>query len=166
MNQPTPAEETAVVLNSIRRIVRLLRVSSRQAEANFKVTAAQLFVLQKVAEAPSSSLADLARRTLTDPSSVSTVVARLVRSGLVKRAQSSSDSRRAELSITPKGTKLLSRAQEPAQVQLLEALQRMPAEKLHELSSGLNNLIQQLGLSEAEAPLFFEDDRSRRKTSR
>src|SRR4051812_7838543 len=119
--RPTTSNDSTRVLDSIRRIVRLLRVSTRASEAELGGSAAQLFVLQKLSEAPASSIAELAQRTLTDPSSVSTVVARLGQRKLLRRATSRADSRRAELFVTPLGRKLLSRAPEPAQVRLVAA---------------------------------------------
>jgi DNA-binding MarR family transcriptional regulator len=69
------------VLDSLRRIVQVLRESSRRAERQLGISGAQLFVLEKLAEAPSQSLNELAERTHTHQSSVSTVVARLVKRG-------------------------------------------------------------------------------------
>jgi DNA-binding MarR family transcriptional regulator len=60
---------------SLRKIVRFLRLADRAAEAAVGLSAAQLFVLQTLASQPAASLAEVADRTLTDQSSVSTVVA-------------------------------------------------------------------------------------------
>src|SRR5258705_12597176 len=97
-------------LESLRRLVRYLRLGARAAEQRTGASSAQLFVLQQLAEAPSASLADLAGRTLTDASSVSTVVARLVAQGLVARRRAAGDRRRVELALTPRGRALLVRA--------------------------------------------------------
>src|SRR5882762_8351764 len=75
--------DTRALLDSVRRIARTLHESSRAAEKQVGVTGAQLFVLQKLAESPAASLSDLAARTHTHESSVSTVVSRLVARGLV-----------------------------------------------------------------------------------
>ena len=73
------------ILDSIRRLVRMLRVSDRQAQAELGVSGAQLFVLTELGKTPALSLNELAARTLTDQSSVSVVVTRLVDAGLVTR---------------------------------------------------------------------------------
>ena len=67
----TPARD---VLDSLRRIVRSLLESSRRAEQQLGITGAQLFVLEKLAAARALSLNELAERTHTHQSSVSTVV--------------------------------------------------------------------------------------------
>ena len=86
MPRPVPTDDATAVLGSLRRIVRFLRLADREAEAACEVSAAQLFVLHTLAAEPAASVHALAARTLTDPSSVSTVVAR----GLVQRTPSSS----------------------------------------------------------------------------
>jgi DNA-binding MarR family transcriptional regulator len=164
VSSPTPAMSPSVssdaqsVLDAFRRIVRQLRLSARAAEKTAELSAAQLFVLERLAEASASSIAELAMRTLTDPSSVSVVVQRLVARGLVSRRRASHDARRAELTITAAGRRRLARAPEPAQTRLVAALLRLPARNLRSLARGLTALIQEMGV-EAEAPtMFFEEE--------
>src|SRR3954468_12674201 len=85
--------DVRIVLDGVRRIVQSLRESSRRAEKRVGMSGAQLFVLQKLEEAPAQSLNDLAGRTHTHQSSVSTIVARLVERGLVTRMRSPRDGR-------------------------------------------------------------------------
>src|SRR3982751_587504 len=90
-----PTDEATTVLIAQRRIVRFLRLADRDVEAACDISAAQLFVLHTLVDKPAQSLSELAQRTLTDQSSVSTVVSRLVERGLVKRTASRADRRRA-----------------------------------------------------------------------
>src|SRR3954462_8907665 len=91
------------VLDSLRRIVQALRESSRRAEQELGLTGAQLFVLDTLAAGPALSLNELAVRTRTHQSSVSTVVARLVKRGLVRRAHAADDARFLTLSLSQEG---------------------------------------------------------------
>src|ERR671938_1731164 len=68
-------------LDAIRRLVRGLRLAARASEREAGLSAAQLFVLQQLAESPAESINELAARTLTHQSSVSVVVRRLVERG-------------------------------------------------------------------------------------
>ena len=61
------------IMDALRRVVRALRVSARTAERRFGISGAQLFVLERLAEASAPSVDDLAKRTLTHQSSVSLV---------------------------------------------------------------------------------------------
>lgn len=127
-----------------------MRLSGRAAERTLGVNAAQLFVLQKLAEDPAQSLAELAGRTRTDPSSVSVVVSRLVRRGLVSREASADDARRVEISLTATGRGLLRRAPRTAQSQLLDAAAALPARQLRGLAECLEELVDQMDSADEE----------------
>lgn len=100
------------VLSGVRRLERGLRLAAREVERATGLSAAQLFMLEKLAEGPASSIADLSARTLTDRSSVSVVIDRLAAAGLVKRSPSSEDRRRSKTQITTRGRAILARASE------------------------------------------------------
>ena len=107
-------DPTRRILDSIRRIVQLLRESSREAEA-LGLSGAQLFVLRTAADSPGLSVGALAERTRTHQSSVSVVVARLVEQGLLERSTAPDDSRRAEVRLTPEGLQRIRSAPATAQ---------------------------------------------------
>ncbi len=145
------------VLNSLRRIVRSLRVGSRTAEQLVGLSGAQLFVLQCLARQSPCTVGELAARTATDQSSVSVVVRRLVLRGHVQRAASKTDRRCVELSLTRSGRTLLERAPRVAQDNLLLALEQLPERELGALSRILAKVVDVAEVA-AEAPaLFFED---------
>src|SRR5690242_3949452 len=99
--------EPAAVLVALRRIVRYLRLADREAEASNGLSAAQLYVLHVLLDEPARSLAEIAERTMTDQSSVSTVVAKLVSRGLVARTVSGDDRRRTQLRLTAAGHRVV-----------------------------------------------------------
>jgi DNA-binding MarR family transcriptional regulator len=155
--QPAEPEGVRVVLDALRRIVRDLRLSSRNAERTEGISSAQLFVLQALAQGKATSVNDLAARTFTDQSSVSVVVRRLADRKLVARKASRDDARRVELSLTSAGQKLLGRCPEPTQARLVASLRRMDASDLASLTRGLSALVREMGIEDAEPQLFFED---------
>jgi DNA-binding MarR family transcriptional regulator len=157
----TPADAAngiRTVVDALRRIVRELRLSAREAERGAGISGAQLFVLQALAQQSAASLNELAERTLTDQSSVSVVVKRLVARNLVARKPSRMDARRIELALTASGRKLLARCPEPTQVKLVSALRRLSARELQDLTVGLGGLIREMGLDESAARMFFDDE--------
>ena len=91
-----PEDESRSVLDSIRRIVQLLRRSSNLSEKKLGLSSAQLFVLHKLVDVQALSVGELAERTLTSQSSVSEVVQKLVSAGHVARARSPRDARSVE----------------------------------------------------------------------
>jgi DNA-binding MarR family transcriptional regulator len=149
------------VLDSIRRIVRLLREGSRVAEETVGLSAAQLFVLQRLEAPQPLSLNELAARTLTHQSSVSVVVRRLVDRGLVQRKPSVGDARRLDLSLTRRGQALLARAPAVAQDRIIAAVAALPSSQQRSLTTGLEALVAALGFDDKAAPMLqlgLEDD--------
>ncbi|MEZ0267358.1 MAG: MarR family winged helix-turn-helix transcriptional regulator [Phycisphaerae bacterium] len=145
------------VLDSIRRIVRVLRVGSRAAEARLGLSGAQLFVLHALGGAPAASLNDLAARTRTHQSSVSVVVARLVELGLVARRRAPADARQWKLSITPAGRAKLRGSPDPAQAELIRATEGLSPADLAVLAGSLARLVEGLGAAGGAAHMFFEE---------
>jgi DNA-binding MarR family transcriptional regulator len=146
-------------LDALRLIVRALRVSSVEVDRALGISMAQLFVLQQLADGRPRSLVELAAETLTDPSSVSVVVRRLVGRKLVARRADRNDGRRAQITLTAAGRALLGRAPEPVQQRLLHALAALPDRRLSELSRTLSELATTIG---GEPGLFFEEESHRR----
>src|SRR6478609_7225919 len=152
-----PAAEVREVLNSLRQIVRSLRVSSRAAEQRVGLSGAQLFVLQCLARQSPCSVNELAAHTATDQSSVSVVVSRLVASGHLKRATSKVDRRRVELSLTRAGRALLERAPETAQDRLLNGLSKLKKSEIAALAKLLAKVVELADVPSGEPSLFFEE---------
>lgn len=144
-------------IDSLRRLVAALRVSSHASLRELGLSGAQVFVLQQLAGERPLSLGELAARTHTDPSSVSVVVARLVRRRLVVRRAAAEDARRAELRLSASGRALLERAPVPVQVRLIEALEALPRREREALAGTLAGLVERLGLADESAAMFFED---------
>ncbi|MEZ4406465.1 MAG: MarR family transcriptional regulator [Polyangiales bacterium] len=113
MNPPASSRDRDVraSLDALRCMVQALRLASGQVERALSISMAQLFVLEQ-----------LAAKTLTDPSSVSVVVQRLVARRLGSRRPDPADARRAQLRLTRSGRALHDRAPEPLQGRLVAAL--------------------------------------------
>ncbi len=163
-----PPDEARAVLDAIRRIVQALRLSSRAAEQDLRISGAQLFVLRTLTRARAWSLNELAERTATHQSSVSVVVEKLVERKLVQRTRSKEDSRRLELSITGRGRTLLAKAPEVAQERLIAGLSTLSSKDRKSLARTLTRLADAVRPSERRPALFFEERRpsSRRAPTR
>jgi DNA-binding MarR family transcriptional regulator len=161
-----PAPRTREVLDAIRRIVQALRESSRLAESHVGLSGAQLFVLRTVAESPGLSLNELAERTRTHQSSVSAVVTRLARQGLVQKRVASGDSRRIEIRLLPTGRRHLDRAPQSAQEQLVAAVDALPGAERARLAATLEGLVRGMALPRKRPAMFFEEPVPRSNTRR
>lgn len=158
-------DDAGRALDALRRIVRALRVSTRALERTLGISAAQLFVLQAIAEEEPRSLGDLVARTLTNQSTVSEVVARLVSASLVTRRPSPEDARRVELTLTARGRALLEKAPRTVQLDLVDGLGRLPAAQRRAIAAGLEAWLAAAGLADVLPGMFFEPA-PRRSTAR
>ena len=162
----TAAVARGHAIASIRTLVAGLSRSARAIEQRTGVTNAQLFILQQLAEGAVLSVNDLAARAKTKQSTVSIVVARLVRAGLVHKRRSAADGRRTALSLTPAGRRKLRGAPAPPTALLLDAIASLPARDARELASGARALVRALGLGAVEPEFLFERGSRRRSGSR
>jgi MarR family transcriptional regulator, lower aerobic nicotinate degradation pathway regulator len=165
-SQNGSADDVREVLDCIRRIVRLLRLSSREAERELGLTGAQLFVLQKLTEAKMLSVNELAERTHTHQSSVSVVAQSLVDKGLVARSRASDDARRLELTLTPAARTLMRKAPGAAQDRLIEAIDSLPGATRSQLAKSLGKLVEAAGLNDVEPAMMFEDGAPAKSTTK
>lgn len=154
--------DTQRILDSIRRLVRLLRLTDRAAQSELGLSGAQLFVLHELDKTPSLSLSELAERTRTDQSSVSVVVTRLVEAGYVARDRDKQDARRLVLNLTKSGRALAEKSPPAAQEQILDALERIPPADRRRFAETFARLIDELGESRGTPPMIFEDETGRR----
>ncbi|MBK7862559.1 MAG: MarR family transcriptional regulator [Archangiaceae bacterium] len=152
---PAP-EDLKAVFNALRKLVRAVRLSSNEVHAELGVSGSQLFVLQQLIDHPRASLRDLARLTHTDHSSVSVVVARLVRRKLIARKTSAADARRVELTLTAKGRALLHRPPEVLQQRLVRSMERLPEGQLATLRRLLEQVVRDIGFESEPAEMFLE----------
>ena len=150
--------ETQRIIDSIRRLVRLVRLTDQVAQSELGVSGAQLFVMKELGKTPALSLSDLAKRTRTDQSSVSVVVTRLVQSGHVSRDRDPRDGRRLVLNLTKSGRSILQKAPPVAQERLIEALDRMPVAERKRFADLFVRLIDEMGAAKGIAPMMFAED--------
>ena len=149
MSRPVAGKSREIreVMDAFRRVVRELRLSGGEVERKLGISSAQLFVLHELGKNPRCSIGEVAERTHTDQSSVSTVVSRLVSAGLAKRSASAEDGRRAELTLTARGKALLRRAPNTAQARMVTALGSLPARQRQVLARSLTQLVEEMGES-------------------
>ncbi len=131
------APDARALLDALQAVARELRLTERRGKAPNGLPPAQLRALRELAAQPAASLAQLAERTHTDPSSASVVVQRLVERGFVVRADSERDRRRTELRATPAGRALVARAPADAVARVSDALTPLGERQAASLSRGL-----------------------------
>jgi DNA-binding MarR family transcriptional regulator len=137
-------DDVRAVLHALRAVGRELRLAERSAEQALGIHPAQLHMLHELEDGPAASLAELAERTHTDPSSASVVVQRLVERRLVARTEAPGDRRRTEIALTAAGRALLARAPASARARFADALGTLGDRQARALARGLAALARAL----------------------
>ena len=159
------SRDATSVMVALRRIVRLFRLADREAEGLYGLSAAQMFVLHVLWQEPEMSLADVAARTMTDQSSVSSVVSKLVEKKLVTK-RPGTDRRRAELRLTPKGEHIVRTAPRLPQVLAADVIAAMSPKQRALLVRSFESFASAIGANEMAPRMLFEDEPARRRRSR
>src|SRR5690349_21643921 len=149
------SDATTRIVTALRALAQVLRTGAGEATRRTGLSSAQLFVLTKLGDAPAPSLNALARRVHAHQSSVSVVVDRLVRQGLVHRIPDPADRRRKMIELTPKGRALLRRAPATVQSALVQAIASLPEAGRRTLATGLERIVRKVG-GPVEPDLFLE----------
>jgi len=152
------AAEGKRILNSIRQLVRALRLFDREAQARHGISGAQVFVLHTLGEHEMLSLNELAERTATDQSSASVVVQRLVDAGYVSRTPKKEDRRHVELRLTPKGRTVMRKSPPPAQQKILAVADAMTPRNREAFAEMLEQFVAGMGVRGTKVPMLFEDE--------
>ncbi len=142
-DKPGPeADLTDQVLMALRRIIRAVDLRSRKLVTSCGLTGPQLAVLKELDAGQGRSIGDVARTVHLSQATVTGIVDRLQRRGLVARGRGDTDRRRVVVSLTPAAREILaaappllqesfidafSRLQDWEQTQILSALQRVVA---------------------------------------
>ena len=109
------------LLIALRRITRAIDLHSKQLAKETGLTAPQLLVLQSVASVRRAKPSDVARQVHLSQATITSIVDRLVRAGLVTRERNEHDRRSLEIVITDEGLKRLVDAPELLQADFLTA---------------------------------------------
>jgi DNA-binding MarR family transcriptional regulator len=144
-------------MDALRRIVRGLSASARTLPGGSSVSGAQRFVLRQIAASPGLGVGELAARTLAGQSTVSEVVARLVERGLVSRRADTTDARRATLTLTVAGRRVIADLEPTTQERLADGLATLPVSERSALARALEDWLDAAGLGELQPTMFLEE---------
>lgn len=150
------------VLNAFRNLVKSLRVADRAGVKKYGLGSGQIFVLHELSRRSPLSVNDLAELTATDQSTVSVVVGKLVRKGLVASTRAGDDARRAALALTPKGRQITKKLPPPVQHLLMSGVRRLSSARAADFAQMLEDIVAALGATEEFPPLFFQEAAAKR----
>lgn len=149
--------ECVTIMNAVRSIASAIRNQSNKAQNELGLNAAQIFIVREVLNKQNGiTINELANRTHTHQSTVSTVVSRLCKLGWLEKRSSEIDKRQSFIFIVEEHRKKIQKNTVLIQDRMFEALDKMNDEQRHQLATLLTLFCSQSGLNVDEAPMFDE----------
>lgn len=127
-------------LSALRRITRATDVYSRALVREHRLTGPQLSILSEVARQGEAPIGALAKATFLGPPTVTGIVDRLERQGLVSRVRTQADRRRVLISLTTAGKRVLARDPSPLHAGFREQLLELPKAEQRQICDALERV--------------------------
>jgi len=154
---PIPPESYELrILQSIRRIIRAVEISSQQLQQNHQVTGPQLGCLLALREYGPLTATRLAATVFLSPSTVVGIVDRLEEKGLATRVRSTLDRRQVRIELTEAGRRLLATTPPPLQENLAGALKRLPEPEQVSITLALERMVDLMEARQIDAAPVLE----------
>jgi DNA-binding MarR family transcriptional regulator len=132
------------IVQSLRRIVRAIDVHSRALSREYELTWPQLAALRELERLGKCQVGQLASEMHIGAPTVTGIVDRLVRDGLVDRHRETGDRRKVLVGLTQKGEELLARKPSLLNEQLRKGLSRLSERQQKQMRSTLNRLVEMM----------------------
>jgi DNA-binding MarR family transcriptional regulator len=156
--RPGKPGDTTAIVQGLRRIVKALHTYSQDVRSGYGLTGPQLWALKTLQRQGQMPAGLLAGALVVNQSSISALVDRLARRGLVRRIRGRDDRRVVKIALTGRGRALVADAPEAAQGRLLHALEEMRASEVHRIRRAVDRLVDAMEAADVKARFFFSDE--------
>jgi DNA-binding MarR family transcriptional regulator len=144
-------DRTDQSLIALRRILRATEVYGRDLARAAGLTAVQFRVLQIVGERGLTTATEIARRMRVSQATVTSLVDKLVRHGMVKREKSQADRRQINILITDRGRETISDAPDALQQRYVRRFEAMKDWEQAQLIASLERVAAMLDATDIDA---------------
>lgn len=138
-------------LIALRRILRATELFGREIKQVTGITPAQFRALQIIAEKGYSTAKDIALRMRVSQATVTSLVDKLVREGMVQREKSLQDKRQINIMLTEKGNNTVAAAPDPLQQRFVRKFSAMEDWEQAMLVAGLERVAAMLDAEDIDA---------------
>lgn len=145
-------------MQALRRIIKAIQDYSQDISNQFGVTGPQLWALKTIFEHGDLSLSELSRRMYLHPSTMTGVVDRMEKKGLVARKRDAGDRRVVKLQITSEGASLIRKAPNPIQGKMIYGLRRLRRQELDSIFRAIQKLTQIMEAQHIRVKFFFDQE--------
>lgn len=158
---PDAADSVDAIVTNLRRIVRAVTLQSRAVSKRSGLSVAQLLTLRALAERPEGTTAtDIRGIVQVTAGTLSGIVHKLVKRGLVERARDTEDRRRVLLFVTDAGLDLLSRGPSLLQEQVERRLAALGDDERSTILQSLERLAAMMDAEHVDASPILTDGSS------
>jgi DNA-binding MarR family transcriptional regulator len=153
LSNPDRAEEVLaeMVVVALRRIIRAIDLRSRDLVTRYGLTGPQLTVLRELAAQDGISVGQLTREILLSQATVTGILDRLARRGLVRRRRSERDRRRVEVWLTDAGRQMLADAPPLLQEEFIRDFGKLEDWEQSQILSALQRVVSMMEAGPVEA---------------
>jgi DNA-binding MarR family transcriptional regulator len=146
-----PSGTTDEVLMALRRIIRAIDLHSRDLIGNYGLTGPQLTVLRALDDGKGRPVGEVARAVHLSQATVTGIVVRLQKRGLVTRARGDADKRQVVVSPTPAAQEILAQAPPLLQVSFIEEFSKLQDWEQTQILSALQRVVAMMEARHLEA---------------
>jgi len=139
------------ILRSLRRITRAIDLHSRNLANSHKLTGPQLVCLRHLARHATTTPSKLARSVSLSQATITGILDRLEKRGLITRDRDKKDRRRVNLALTGKGRDLLIDAPMPLHQSFAKRLAELPEVEQERIDSVLREIVEMMEAEDLEA---------------
>ena len=141
------------ILTRIRQIIRSVNLESKRIEKEHGTSIPQLLCLNFLKEQPTfqASHKEIKGFLKLNASTVTGIISRLEKKGLVARLPKRQDKRVGFITITAKGVDMLDKTPEPLHEQLSDKLKQLSPDDLNKLINSFDTIIDFLNIEDMDA---------------
>lgn len=144
------------IVASIRRIIRAIDLQSRRLQDRHKLTGPQLATLRAAERTDGITISALARAVHLSQPTVSGILSRLERRGLVGRRRSDDDRRSVVIGVTEEGARVLEEAPSLLQERFRAELARLEDWERHWMLAALERIASMMDAEHIDAAPILE----------
>lgn len=145
-----------LVLSSLRRVIRATDLHSKRLAKTSGLTAPQILLLQTIKSKPNVTIGTIAAEISLSQATVTTILDRLEKRGLVCRQRSNSDRRKVNVHLTPAGEEAILQAPTPLQEHFIQRFNALEEWEQHMIIGSLQRVAVMMDAEDIEAAPLLE----------
>lgn len=146
----TDSQERSIV-RSLRQIIRAVALYSRELQRSRSLTTTQLATLRQLARRGPVSAGELARAISVSQATITGVLDRLERPGLIQRRRDARDRRRVVVELTAAGEDAVRDSPPPLHERFMVRLAALPERQRQEIDRTLRKIVAMMEAEDVEA---------------